>query len=133
MGRTHMIPTAMFLAVTLIPGTAAPGHEMAGGPSALERKLHGKWTGPACGGNLTLRANGSYEWTHYGPANQSLSGTWVLRWDALPPTLIMTCKEADYVGSIGTVKEFKLIQLDNDTFTYRHEPNDPMQYKRTKK
>lgn len=128
-----MVPTTVVLAALSLPvGAAPPAHRAAAGPTALERKLHGKWTGPACGGDLVLRANGSFERQHYGPANQSLSGTWAVRWDALPPTLVLTCKDADYAGTIGTVQEVKVVQLDDETLTCQHGRNDPTRYKRVK-
>ncbi len=63
------------------------------GPVALERKLHGQWQGGPCAGELTLRADGTFEREHYSPGNRKLSGTWAVRWDALPPALALTCKK----------------------------------------
>jgi hypothetical protein len=129
-----MVSTTVVLAALFLPVTAAPPvHRAAAGPTALERKLHGKWTGPACGGDLTLRASGAFERQHYGPGNETLSGTWVVRWDALPPTLVLTCKDADYLGAIGTVEEVKVVQLDDETLTYQRAAGDPTQYKRVKR
>jgi len=57
----------------------------------------------------------------------------VVRWDALPPTLLLTCKEADYAGDIGTIEEFKLVQLDDEKLTYQHTVGGPISYTRMKK
>src|SRR5688572_25898464 len=63
---------------------------------ALEKKLHGMWeSGRDCVGDLTLRADGTFERLHYSPGNNKLTGTWELRWNALPPTLVLTCKDSD--------------------------------------
>src|SRR6476659_5945434 len=65
-------------------------------PVALERKLHGAWIAEGdCVGDLTLRADGTFERQHYSPGNNKLAGTWEVRWKALPPTLVLTCKTSD--------------------------------------
>lgn len=83
-------------------------------PVALEKKLHGVWKGKApCLGNLTLRADGTFEKTNCGPEKNTFAGTWEVRWNALPPTLIMTCKTSDNPKAIGNKDVLKLIQLDD--------------------
>src|SRR5262245_44753422 len=106
-----MFPLAALLAASLVPTTPAPPAGRADGvPVALDRKRWGTWHGGACAGDLTLRRNGRFERRHYGPANHSLSGTWAVRWDALPPTLVLTCTDADWAGEIGTKQEVKVVQ-----------------------
>jgi hypothetical protein len=93
-------------------------------PPALEKKLHGDWEADDmdCVGELTLRADGTFERRHYSPGNNTLTGTWEMRWNALPPTLVLTCKISYYSGDvtkpaaddIGKVAEVKVIQLDNE-------------------
>ena len=84
------------------------------GPSALEKKLHGAWKGESsCLGDLTLRADGTYEKTRCGPGNNTFAGTWKVRWDALPPTLVMTCKTSDDPKAVGTKTEEELTKLDD--------------------
>jgi hypothetical protein len=127
-----MMPLAAFFAVTLLPATYAPSTWPAEGrPIALERMLWGTWHGGDCGGDLTLKRNGQFERRHFGPANQSLSGTWAVRWDALPPTLILTCTDADWAGEIGTRQEVKVIQLDGTVLSYLRAGSDqPARYQR---
>jgi hypothetical protein len=88
--------------------------------ASLERRLHGTWKGGACIGELTLRADGTFERQHYSPGNNRLTGTWEVVWHALPPTLVFTCKTSDAPDRIkvGETQEFKLIQLDDETFAY---------------
>ena len=130
-----MIPIAALFAASLLPATAAPpAGRAAGAPVALERKLWGTWRGGPCMGDLTLRANGTFERRHYTPANRTRSGTWAVRWDALPPTLVLTCTDADWAGEIGTVREVKVVQLDASALSYQW-PGlaEPARYSRPKK
>jgi hypothetical protein len=86
--------------------------------AALEAKLHGEWagTGP-CDGGLTFRADGTYERTHQGPAGTNSAGTWKVRWDALPPTLVLKCETSDDAADEGKVSEVKLVQLDDESLS----------------
>src|SRR5262245_25215532 len=65
------------------------------GPVNLERKLHGWWQGPACGGEWMVGPDSTFEARHYSPGNNTLTGTWAVRWDALPPTWVLTIKTSD--------------------------------------
>ena len=129
-----MIPIAALLAVSFLPATAAPpGGRADGAPVALERKLWGTWRGGPCMGDLTLRANGTFERRHYTPANRTRSGTWAVRWDALPPTLVLTVTDADDPGDIGTRQELKLVGLDGDDLAYQYPGSDePARYTRVR-
>jgi hypothetical protein len=121
-----MIPLAVFFAVSLVPATAAPPAGKAeAGPIALERKMWGTWHGGACAGDLSLKPNGKFERQHYGPANHTLSGTWAVRWDALPPTLVLICTDAQWAGEI--------VQLDDAVLAYLHAGSEePTRYERVK-
>jgi hypothetical protein len=122
-----MIPMVALLAASLLPATAAqPAGRSEGAPVALERKLWGTWRGGACGGDLILKPNRAFERRHYGPAGQALSGTWAVKWDALPPTLVLTCTDADWPGDIGTKQEVQLVQLDTDGLAYQHPGSDQL-------
>jgi hypothetical protein len=96
------------------------------GPVALEKKLHGSWRddNPCPGGQLILHANGTYERLHYGPVGYHLTGIWQVRWDALPPTLVLTCKTCDARDDIGKAtqqynEQLKLLQLDDKLLVYQ--------------
>lgn len=104
--------------------TAEPGKE---GPEKLEQKFHGRWKGPACGGDWIFAEDGTYEVEHYSPGNNRASGTWQIQWNALPPTLVLTCKTSDAPGriKIGGKSEFRVIQLDDESLVYQHSDQYP--------
>jgi hypothetical protein len=101
--------------------------------TALEEKLHGSWKGQGgCTGEIVFRPNGTYARQHYGPVNQSSSGKWEVRWDALPPTLILKQDAADD-DEEASVREFKIIKLDDSNFSYKSEDGSwTPTYKRSK-
>ena len=101
-------------------------------PITLERKLHGQWESGPCVGELTLRPDGTFERSHYSPGGNKLTGTWAVRWNALPPTLSMTCEASDEPNFVGKTSEFKLTQLDDDTLAYERPetPGKPVRYER---
>jgi hypothetical protein len=81
---------------------------------ALERKLVGEWTGKTgCDGCFAFRADGTYALTGYGPAPYDSKGTWKVRWDALPPTLALTCTASEVPEEVGQTTEVKLVKLDD--------------------
>jgi hypothetical protein len=110
-----------------------PGKDLA----ALEQKMVGVWKGQTtCDGRLVFRADRTYELTEYGPANDDSRGAWKVRWDALPPTLILTCKTSEIEGDVGKTTEFKLIKLDdkNLAIEYANQNGSPSgRYTRVKK
>ena len=114
-----MTRTAALLAASLVfIASAQTADQPKQPPVALERKLLGEWEGPACGGELILRADGTFQRLHYSPGNNELTGTWEVRWNALPPTLVLTCKAADHASFVGK-EEVKLIQLDDEVLAYQ--------------
>jgi hypothetical protein len=141
-----MIRIALLFAVSLAFISSAQTARTTGKPQepsvALEKKLHGAWEADDmdCVGDLTLRADGTFERQHYSPGNNKLAGTWEMRWDALPPTLVLTCKTSDEPDrfSVGKTSEVKVIQLDNEYLAYEF-PGGPNpgkgmhRYKRVKK
>ena len=118
-----MIRTAVFLAASLVVISAAQtADKPKEAPVALERKLHGEWKGGPCQGDWTFASDGTYEVQHYSPGNNRLTGTWEVRWNALPPTLVLTCKTSDAPDRIkvGEKTEVKLIQLDDNALAYQY-------------
>jgi hypothetical protein len=90
------------------------GKERAKDLAALEEKMLGDWKGQTgCAGDFFFRADGTYELKRHGPAGHDLAGTWKIRWDALPPTLVLTCKSSDVDEEVGVTREVKLVQLDD--------------------
>jgi hypothetical protein len=127
-----MIRTAVFLAVSFVFITSAQtADNPKEGPPALERKLHGEWIGGPCVGELTLAADGSFERRNYSPGGNKLTGNWELQWNALPPTLVLSCKTSDDPDYVGKTSKFKLIQLDDEALALGHRYED--RYKRVKK
>jgi hypothetical protein len=103
------------------PGKAA---ELA----ALEQKLLRTWSGPACGGDFTFKADGTFNVRSFTPGQNILTGSWALRWDALPPTLLLTFKTSDfkkkYPGEpeykyVGKTLEAKLLELSKDALAFK--------------
>ena len=134
-----MIKTALMFAASLIfiVSTHA-SDEPEKAPVALERLLHGEWKGPPCAGDFTFRADGSFERRHYTPGNNKLSGTWQVRWNALPPTLVLICTTSDDPDRlpVGKTWEVKLIQLDDEILAHQSSENRPerlVRYSRAKK
>ena len=105
--------------------------------ATLEKKLHGEWFGEGlCVGDLTLRADGTYEQKCFGPSRENLAGVWEVRWDSLPPTLVLTCKTSDFprVKSIGVKTEGNVIKLDDQFVEIKYSSSEtPIRYSRTKK
>ena len=94
-----------------------PGKELA----ALERKMLGTWKGQTtCDGRLVFRADGTYELAEYGPASDDSKGTWKVRWDSLPATLVLTCKTSEIPDEIGKTNEVKLIILDDKSLAIEY-------------
>ena len=74
--------------------------------------------------------------TEYGPANDDSAGTWKVRWDALPPTLVLTRKTSEIPGEVGKTTEVKLIKLDDKSLAieYANQNGSPSgHYTRVKK
>jgi hypothetical protein len=110
------------------PGDMEKGQALA----ALERKLLGSWDGPPCGGDYTFKSDGTLEVQNFTPGRNTLTGTWSIRWDALPPTLILTCKTSDFTQRdttrpeyryLGKPREFKLVELNDNAFSFEN-PED---------
>jgi hypothetical protein len=91
--------------------------------AAMDRRLPGVWrgTGP-CDGQLTVRAEGTYERAHYSPGDNHVSGRWTVKRDGGRPVLVMTCDAADNaddVGGIGSISEVEIVRVDADVLEYR--------------
>jgi RNA polymerase sigma factor (sigma-70 family) len=100
------------------PGKQPPGPP-GDGTAGLEAKLHGFWNGgAACQGDVTFKADGTYAWVRFGPGSATVAGKWSIRWDALPPTLVMTSTAASDKDSIGVTSEVKVLQLDGKGLVY---------------
>lgn len=96
--------------------------------AALEQKLLGTWIGPACGGDYTFKSDGTFEVAYFTPGQNNLTGKWSIRWDALPPTLLLTYKTSDIKKRdpdriefeyLGKTREGKTHELNSDTLVYR--------------
>jgi len=122
-----MTRLAALLAASLVFIACTQAADQPQEPSAApERLLHGDWKGGACLGDWTFKADGSYDLRHYTPGNNHLTGTWKVRWDALPPTLVLTCKTSDDADLVGKTWEVKVVQLDKEVFIYEHSGGPPL-------
>ena len=130
-----MTPVALFAAVLGVACAPVPAEAKSmTTPAALVKKLHGTWDsrGP-CDGALTLKADGAYEWVRHGPAGNTSGGTWAVRWDALPPTLVLTCTTSDDRLYVRTT-EVKLVRLDDEVLALQSPAGKtPVRYERAKK
>jgi hypothetical protein len=107
-----IVSGVLALAFTLAgPALPAPTARALSEPEGMELKLIGQWAGPACGGELIFRADGTYEWRHRGPGGTNSAGGWKLRWDALRPALTMRCVTSDDPADMGGTLELKLRQV----------------------
>jgi hypothetical protein len=132
--KMFIVLAAAVLLVGLAHGVLAepPGKELA----VLEKKMVGAWKGRGCDGNFLFRADGTYELTQYGPAPYDTAGTWKVRWDALPPTLVLTCKKSEDPDEVGKTLEVKLIKLDAKSLAIKYaiqNGSPPGQYTRVTK
>jgi hypothetical protein len=115
------------------PAGVAKGGELA----ALERKLLGTWQGGPCAGDYTFNADGTFQLKHFTPGGNTLTGAWSLRWDALPPTLVLTFKTSDFKEKdpgraeyrhLGKSLEVKVLELDDASLVYRL-PSDKTEWR----
>jgi hypothetical protein len=133
--KRMIVPAAAVLLVSLAQEVFAeqPGKDLA----ALEQKMLGEWKGrTTCDGRLVFRADGTFTLTEYGPAINDSQGTWKVRWDALPPTLVLICKTSEVQNEVGKATEVKLIQLDEKSLAidYGNQNGSPSgHYARVKK
>ena len=107
------------------PPAAAKGAEVA----ALEKKLLGAWRGGACAVDYTFNADGTYECRNFTPGQNTLTGTWSVRWDALPPKLVLLCKTSDFKKKapqwpeyeyLGKPLELRLVELNGERWGYQY-------------
>jgi hypothetical protein len=103
----------------------------------LEAKLHGEWKGGACQGTFSFKPDGTYRLEKWSPGNHMLSGTWAMKWDALPPTLVLTCKESNSKEYVGAEWKVKVSELDRESlslvFRSAKEGDATIRYTRIKK
>jgi hypothetical protein len=130
--------SCLFLAIaTLAPDRtgAAQANDAKKERAALEQKMVGEWKGRiGCDGRFLFRADGTYELTEYGPAGDADSaGTWKVRWDALPPTLVLTCKTSKIPNEVGKTTEVKLLKLDDKSLAIDAADQSLGHYTRVKK
>jgi len=107
----------------VLPGRQ-PAEPPGNGTAGLEAKLHGFWNGGRdCQGDVAFKADGTYSWIHFGPGSATVAGKWSMRWDALPPTLVMTSTASNDKDYIGVATEVKVLQLDGKTLVYEQNAN----------
>jgi hypothetical protein len=137
--KMMILPSAAVLLVGLAQMVLAepPGKVRRQELAALEQKMVGAWRGQGpCDGRFLFRADGTYALTEYGPGNDDTQGTWKIRWDALPATMVLICKTSEFQGDVGKTTEVKLIKLDDKSLAieYANQNGSPSgHYTRVKK
>jgi len=128
-------PTAFLAASFVVIASAEAAPRLKEELVDLERKLHGVWNGPACGGEWTFQPDGTFSVRHYSPGNNELAGTWKVRWNALPPTLVLACQTSDAVDRFkaGETLEVKLVELNDDALAYQYPNGHTVRYTRPEK
>jgi hypothetical protein len=131
--RTILSGTALALLAAVAVAAPVTIDRPPKGP-AVEQKLHGEWKGQGpCDGSLGIGPDGTFERRHYGPAGITVAGTWKVRWDALPPTLVLTCKSSNDPDQVDKVCEAKVVELDDDTLAYQWpDAKKPVRYTRVR-
>jgi hypothetical protein len=101
--------------------------------TALELKVLGAWTGQTgCAGTFLFRADGTYDLTGYGPAPYDSAGTWKVRCDTHPATLILTCRASEIPEEVGKTTELKLVEVDTERLAIQRGKQDADRYARAK-
>jgi hypothetical protein len=113
MTRAAILLGALFVALTAADAAVRPKETV----GTLERAVRGEWTGGPCQGTWMFRPDGTFELTQYSPANNTLSGTWGIRWATPRPTLGITINASDRPEHVGTKWELKIIELDDEALT----------------
>ena len=127
-----IVPAAVLL-IGLAQAALAvpPGNELT---TTKEEKILGAWRGQTgCAGNLVFRADGTYEWKQRGPGGDDSAGTWKVRGDGLPATLVLTCKKSEFLEEVGKTIEVTLIRLDDESLAVKYASQTVDRYARVKK
>lgn len=102
--------------------------------TSLQSKLHGDWKGDGpCQGQIVFRTDGAYARTHYSPGDNECSGSWRVTSEALPPTLLLSCKTSNNPDLRGKTEELKLLRLDDAVLEYQHPGESSVRYTRASK
>jgi hypothetical protein len=121
----------------IVPASQPAGPAKGGELAALEQKLLGTWRGRPCDGDYTFNPDGTFELKNFTPGGNTVTGAWSLRWDALPPTLVLMCKTSDFRKKdpgrpewehLGKALELKLLELNSDALVYRF-PGDKWEWR----
>jgi hypothetical protein len=129
----------LFPAVLLVTGLvqailADPQQEEQGKLlTGIEQKLLGAWTGQTgCAGSFLFRVDGTYELTGYGPAPYDSAGTWKVRCDARPATLVLTCRESEAPEEVGKTTDVEIVQFDGGQLAIKRANQEAERYARVK-
>src|SRR5207245_1303283 len=84
-------------AITSADAQKKPGGEgTRGEPVPPQKQILGLWRGGPCEGDFDFRGNGTFDLTNFTPGRNHLTGTWSIRVDTVPPTLLLTYKTSDF-------------------------------------
>jgi hypothetical protein len=103
-------------AATALPVPAVVPHRDL---EAQTLKLHGVWKGGSCEGEWTFRPDGTFELRRFSPGNYRFTGVWELRWDALRPLLIVSCKTWSDPREASQIWDMNVLQLNDDALVFK--------------
>src|SRR5262245_49311239 len=133
LGHSYMGRTTILLSAVLLFSSTNAAVRPKETAAMLERTLQGEWKGGACQGTWTFRADGTFELKHYSPGNETLSGTWGVRWVAPPPTLGITIGTSTRPDDVGSKWELKIVHLHDETLTSKYPGDSEIRIERKKK
>ncbi len=108
---------SLFLAITPVLAT---------GPTDTKQvcasKLIGVWEGQGgCDGDLTIRADKTFELKGYGPGGDTLSGLWHIEWEGQKPTLFLVDKQP---GTFYGIMRLQIGKLDKQNLQITHDKSE---------
>jgi hypothetical protein len=101
--------------------------------AALEQLLIGEWIGKPSVGDIVFREDGTFAQKNYWPRESVFEGTWKVKWETLPPTLILTAKTSTDEKQIKRTIERQITRLDDQEFQFTADKEDAVSLKRKTK
>ena len=72
-----------------------------------KQEVSGLWKGGPCFGEIQFKKDGTFEWRHVTPGNNTVSGEWRLLTGNSARTLVATCRASDALERLPPGKTWK--------------------------